>query len=140
MSDDVSRVLLKSAQLRVTPARLAILETLRTHHGPFTVDEMLRLKPLRKLDRVTLYRTIEAFATQGLVQHRMLGDGKSRYEFIDPDHHHHHVCCRKCSYIETLYLCIPKAMERKVEALGFVEVQHILEFSGICAACQKKSA
>ncbi len=128
--------------LRQTRPRMALLEALIAEHGPFSVDELLKLPSLKGLDRVTVYRCMSAFEDAGLVSRCEFGDGSSRYEFASGGHHHHHVVCKRCRRTESLPesfdACVPKALLSQVAALGFAEVSHTMEFFGVCGDCQRK--
>lgn len=128
--------------LRHTRSRVALLEALIAEHGPFSVDELLKLPSLKGLDRVTVYRCMSAFEAAGLVSRCEFGDGSSRYEFVAGGHHHHHVVCKRCrrteSLPESVDACVPKALLSRVVDLGFAEVSHTLEFFGVCRDCHRK--
>ena len=130
--------------LRHTRPRVALLEALIAEHGPFSVDELLKLPSLKGLDRVTVYRCMSAFEDAGLVSRCEFGDGSSRYEFASGGHHHHHVVCKRCrrteSLPESMDTCIPKALLSQVSALGYAEISHTLEFFGICRECRTQPA
>ena len=137
---------LKAAGLKRTKAREAILAHLVRHHGPFSAKELQaalgRPKGARKyndLDTVTTYRCLASFEEAGLVRRCDFGDGTARFELRGGDHHHHHVICTSCRRIEKLADCELGALEARVKALGYENVRHVLEFSGLCRACAKKA-
>ncbi|MFQ6040963.1 MAG: transcriptional repressor [Candidatus Poribacteria bacterium] len=50
----------------------------------------------RRVSRSTIYRTLAILERLGLVNKLDVGDGQSRYEFIQTGKHHHHLICIKC--------------------------------------------
>jgi Fur family ferric uptake transcriptional regulator len=131
---------LEKASLRQTQPRVALLKTLISEHGPFSVDELRLLPGVKSLDRVTIYRCLTAFEELGLVRRCEFGDGASRYEYSPGSHHHHHVVCKKCRKMENLDQCVPESMLKIVRSMGYEQISHSLEFFGICRSCQKLSA
>jgi Fur family ferric uptake transcriptional regulator len=133
--------LLRKAGLKVTKARLAILDLLAREHGPFTIDEMRehlsRRKSFGRCDLVTIYRCISKFESLGMISRCDFGDGVLRYELVHGDHHHHHIICRSCKKIEALPRCPVEDKAFKVPKTGFRDVSHRLEFFGICPDCDE---
>lgn len=133
---DAAKARLEDCGLRLTAPRIQLLEALISDHGPFSVDEVLGLPQARGMDRVTVYRGLQAFEEIGIVSRCEFGDGVSRYEFIHEGHHHHHVICRKCKKSENIEECIPPQLIKAVQKMGYAEVSHSLEFFGICNSCR----
>lgn len=135
--------LLREAGLKVTDQRRKILTFLLAHHGPFTVEEMAQELGPQAFDLATLYRNMISFEGEGLVQKIHFGDGSVRWELGTKahahGHHHHHVICTSCKQIRPLDICVSEATLEQVRALGYTELQHHLEFSGLCHSCQKKA-
>jgi Fur family ferric uptake transcriptional regulator len=130
---------IRDAGLKLTPARLQILELLEKDHCLLTIDEIS--KRLKKTDWATVYRTMMSFEDKKLVISSKLGDGTIRYEYCAPDdehdHHHHHVMCKSCHSIKPLDHCGIEAIEKMIKKMGFSNITHHLEFSGICKECRK---
>lgn len=131
---------MKAAGLKRTKAREAILAHLVENHGPFSAKELQAALQRTDLDTVTTYRCLASFEEAGLVRRCDFGDGTARFELRGGDHHHHHVICTACRQIEKLEDCQLDTLEAKVKALGYANVRHVLEFSGLCRACVKKGA
>jgi Fur family ferric uptake transcriptional regulator len=126
---------LKRAGLKRTRPREAVLHFLLDHHGPFSAKDLHRALNRDGLDAVTVYRCLAAFEKTGLVHRCDFGDGTARFEF-NGAHHHHHVVCTKCRRVESLDDCRITEWEKKVRRLGYSDVRHVLEFSGICRLCR----
>ena len=85
----------------------------------------------------TVYRTLQAMATDGDVDMMRTGDGEAVYRRCSSGSHHHHLVCRSCG--RTVEVEGP-AVERWADKIGaendFSDVVHTLEIVGTCADCQ----
>lgn len=130
---------LRTAGLKITSARLGILQVLGAEHGPFSAEDLQKalLKHLegRPTDLVTVYRCLAKFEELGMIQRCDFGDGTIRYELSHAGHHHHHIICRVCKRVEPLPLCPVQEPKFKLPKTGFRDITHRLEFFGICADC-----
>ena len=59
------------------------------------------------------------------------------FEFNDPDHHHHHIICTICKKIDSFHDCLLDKIETALSKKGYKNIQHRLEFFGVCGNCQK---
>ena len=126
--------LLKTHQLKTTPARLSILSLLSDKHL-LSIDELfLHLK--RKTDWSTIYRTVQSLERVGIVRPIWMNDGIKRFELND---HHHHIECTQCGRLTEIDSCSIEKLERKLKKMGFENIQHRLEFSGVCQPCARSS-
>lgn len=126
---------LRAGGLRVTEARRALLRALALSRVPLPVDEIHRRSGRGKADRVTIYRSLEAFERAGIVRRHPLEKGRSLYALETPGHHHHHLVCRSCGAIERLEACDAGAVEAGARARGYTRLSHVLEVHGICPRC-----
>src|SRR5688572_29162854 len=113
--------IMEKASLRKTQARIALLESLISKHGPFSVEELHQIVKSQKVDLVTVYRCLTAFEQIGLVKRCYFGDGIARYEFqTESDHHHHHhVICRICRKAENIDDREVERLEKLVQKMGY---------------------
>jgi len=85
----------------------------------------------------TVYRTLQAMATDGDVDMMRTGDGEAVYRRCSSGSHHHHLVCRSCG--RTVEVEGP-AVERWADKIGaendFSDVVHTLEIVGTCSDCQ----
>ena len=85
----------------------------------------------------TVYRTLQAMATDGDVDMMRTGDGEAVYRRCSSGYHHHHLVCRSCG--RTVEVEGP-AVERWADKIGaendFHDVVHTLEIVGTCSDCQ----
>lgn len=130
---------LKQHHLRVTQARLAVLELLEKSHQPRDVQDIFEeLTKKRKAvcDVATIYRMMEVFEQKGLVKRVDLGDGKLRYEVEGA--HHHHLVCEICGLIEPIYDVCAAIDTNEIEKKHQFKVRrHSLELFGVCGKCTK---
>ncbi|MDQ7991681.1 MAG: transcriptional repressor [Propionicimonas sp.] len=85
----------------------------------------------------TVYRTLAAMATAGELDAIRTPDGQVAYRTCSPGHHHHLVC-RTCGRTEEITLPGLEAMVRTIASdHGFGELDHELEFFGICGSCSR---
>ena len=92
-------------------------------------------------DVSTIFRTITQFKEKNLIQEVNLNEGFFRYEMStgeEEHHHHHHVQCRVCGDIKNIEQCDLAPFEKAIQKLGFKDMEHRLEFTGVCSKCSKK--
>ncbi len=133
------KVELKNANLKVTPARLGVLQVLERSAKPVdiaTVSGYLDRKQI-KADQATIFRIINTFAEKGLVVPVQFNEGKFRYEY-GPAADHHHFICEKCGEIEDISDCHIDELEKEIQQKKKLVIKrHSLEFFGLCPNCQK---
>ncbi|MEO6143663.1 MAG: Fur family transcriptional regulator [Dermatophilaceae bacterium] len=84
----------------------------------------------------TVYRTLQAMATDGDVDMLRTADGEAVYRQCSTGHHHHLVC-RSCGRTVEVEGPAVESWADKIGAeKGFSDVQHTLEIVGTCADCQ----
>lgn len=129
----------RRAGMKVTQQRTQVLTVLLQNTSPLTVDEIFKqlVPSAETVDLVTIYRILKKFEESLLVNRLEFGDGVARFELtLESGHHHHHVICRSCQKVETLHLCDLDRQIRTVEALGYSQLSHRLDFFGLCKQCQ----
>jgi len=128
--------LLKSAGSKVTPQRLALLSVLRKARKPLSVERIMAGLQGR-MDRVTVYRALEALQKAGITRRVDMGHTHAHYE-LEGTEHHHHLICKKCGRIEDVLQCPVGDLERRVlrSSTHFKKIEgHALEFFGLCTSC-----
>lgn len=129
--------LLKGKSLSVTAPRKIILGFLLKEHGPFSVEEIFNKLPKNSCDQATVYRCLNQFVENQLVTASFLEKEMVHFEFNDPHHHHHHIICKICKKIDSLHDCFLDKIETSILKKGYVDIQHRLEFFGVCGSCQQ---
>jgi Fur family ferric uptake transcriptional regulator len=131
--------------VRMTRQRKAILRVIESsgeHVDAVTLLERARkLNP--KVDRVTVYRTINVLKKHGLVDELDLMHlhGEQHYYEVKPGRHHLHLACRKCGKVEELHSELLDRLEGQIKRdrkflIGDIRV----EVGGLCARCQAEGA
>ncbi|MCU0588941.1 MAG: transcriptional repressor [Syntrophobacteraceae bacterium] len=122
----------------MTIQRRMILDELRASRSHPTADEVYeRVK--RKLPRIslgTVYRNLEALASQGAIQRLDLAGVQRRFDHAPAPHHH--VRCVRCGALEDIILRGSAHPDQLVQdARGFEILDAKLEFLGICPECRE---
>jgi len=127
-----------STNRRETKQRVAVRAALDQ------VDEFVSAQQLHSLLRetgdgvglATVYRTLQQLADDNEVDVLRGSDNESMYRRCSSGHHHH-LLCRSCrSTVEVESPSIEKWAQKVAAANGFVDVDHVVEITGICAACR----
>jgi len=133
------RQLLHQSDLKVTPARLAVLSYLEQVRSPLYADSIydhLKEEHDNGVDRATIYRILETFSQKRLIKRLEFGEGKYRYELMEDDHHH--LICESCGKIEDISDCEIESWEQAIaKKKQFIIKRHSLEFYGLCHVCQR---
>jgi Fur family transcriptional regulator, peroxide stress response regulator len=100
-TDEIVRTL-KAKGLRVTPQRFAVYANLLFRNDHPTVEQILadlnRDAPISS--QATIYSSLQALRTVGLIREVLLEAGVSRYDAkVEP---HHHFQCQQCGSIEDI--------------------------------------
>lgn len=124
---------------RQTPQRKKILAVVQESDIPLTAEQVyeLSLGDFPKLALTTVYRSLEAFAEDGILSRSMNDDGVARY--ILSEGHRHYLTCIECKKTVPLHGCPFEQLEEQlVRETGFSISEHRMEFFGKCPNCQKK--
>ena len=129
---------LKANGLKVTPARLGLLDIFKHGKKPISVKQLAKKLGNNAADIVTLYRNVEALADLGLLKRIRLNDKQIYYELAGGGHHHHLVCTN-CGKLEDVKMREINLNKTFLKHHGFAKVtDHSLEFFGLCQTCSKK--
>ncbi|HMS63997.1 MAG TPA: Fur family transcriptional regulator [Ignavibacteria bacterium] len=134
-TSDEFKLILNNRSQRITAPRLEILSILKANHNPLTISEIHKKIKKKKIDLATVYRTINLFAEQNIVNEIDFKDEFKRYELIYDRHHHHHIVCKKCKTVENVETCMLEELEKFLNKKGYTEISHSLEFFGVCKKC-----
>ena len=130
---------LRRRDVKLTHPRRAVLTALQAQHRPLAIKEIFSALPRGECDLASVYRSIRALESAGVVKAFQFGDGVQRYELLaeGDDGHHHHLICTRCVSVMEIGECELREMELQLaESKGFSAVTHRLEFFGVCPACQ----
>ncbi len=128
--------ILKEKKLKVTSARLAILQVFSHACNPQNAESLAVRLQGTQINVVTIYRTLRSLVLAGIIKQIDLRQDSVHYELAA--HHHHHIVCTKCGGIEGFETCqieqVSKAVLKSSRMFKTVQ-QHSLELFGICNSC-----
>lgn len=130
--------ILRTAGLKVTEPRIAILSQFIKKHVPLSALEIQQALKGQGSDVVTVYRTLTSFEKAGILRTVDLRREAVYYELAS--HHHHHIICTTCGVFEDIEDCDIAALGKKAlsNSKKFSSIKdHALEFFGLCRNCVK---
>jgi Fur family ferric uptake transcriptional regulator len=132
---------MKQRGYRLTPQRRAVLDVITAspdHLTPAAIHDRVR-REYPKVGLVTIYRTLAILAELGLICEVHAGGSCRSYLMRKPVGHHHHLICSECGTVVDFADCdLDRLEERLSRKTGFKVGAHLLEFLGLCPACQKQ--
>ena len=132
-----ARVRIHNAGMRITRPRVAIIESLLKHDGPISIERIHQDMGVKMCDLVTVYRCLSAFESLDMVRRSYLHNGTCLYEVTIGKQRHYHIVCKGCGQTERVDYFPVEGMERVLADRGYTQVSHVVEFFGVCPACQK---
>lgn len=132
------RELVRSAGLRCTASRLAVLKRLQAASSPMTHAEIAESLAGQGFDKATVFRNLIDLTDADLLTRAELGDHVWRFEIRDPDDpaqgKHPHFVCIDCGSVTCLSdVTFDAATNRRARQVG--RVTEIL-LKGHCKTCQ----
>jgi len=131
---------IRTAGMRVTKPRIALVETLLQQTGPVSIERIHRAVGVKSCDLVTIYRCLSAFENLGLVRRSYLHNGTCLYEQTISTNRHYHIVCKDCGRTDSVDYVLGEGVEEKLQARGYTQVSHVVEFFGVCPACQRTTS
>jgi Fur family ferric uptake transcriptional regulator len=134
---DTLKALLKEDGASLTKPRKAVFDLLM-NQGPQSM-QVLAQRAKGRVDRATVYRTIDLFERLGIALRLNIG-WKYKIELSDVfTGHHHHMYCTNCG--RTYDLPENPMLETMIDTVaaksGFSPRGHQLEVYGLCQTCSK---
>jgi Fur family transcriptional regulator, ferric uptake regulator len=135
--------LLRARGERMTRPRKAVLAVLAASGGHLGAEDVVagvaRVDPT--VHRASVYRTLDALADLGVVQHVHIGHGATAYHLVHQADPHVHARCGSCGAMVDLPLdVLDEAARRMAREAGFVLDPTHVALSGTCAACASSGA
>ena len=131
---------LKDKNIKITKGRITIYNILKKNNASINADyiyEECKKKGIR-LNLSTVYRTIEIFEENKIIDKISLGDGKFSYA-IKKNEHKHMLKCNMCKK-EIEIPCPMRSITELVQnQTGFMLTEHQLVMKGVCEDCKDKS-
>jgi Fur family ferric uptake transcriptional regulator len=131
---------LKKAGFKLTPARLAVVQVLENSQDHLCHNQILEegQKIYPKLSRATVYRTMDMLVELKLVRPLYLNEPTQR--FVSALGGHHHLVCTQCGDTIEFHDCVTGPLaQRLTEQHNFRIHSHLLEFHGLCSACDPQN-
>lgn len=122
---------------RLTPQRLAILETIKGAEGHMTMQDILDalVDSYPTLSLPTVYRNLQWLKAAGLVVETDMGGDCHEYEYI-LGHRHHHLICAECGERIELPDSILDPVRQEIERqYGYASCMDHFALFGICPRC-----
>lgn len=129
---------LKSAGLRITQPRIAILSALIQRIQPSSIEQIHGDLVKDSCDLVTVYRCLAAFESIGLVRRSFYHNGTSLYAInVGETNTGYHFVCKETNQVESidaettaeLRRCVLQ-VEEILKERGYSDVTHMVEFFG----------
>jgi Fur family ferric uptake transcriptional regulator len=128
---------IRTAGMRVTKPRIALIESLLRMNGPVSIERIHQEVGAKSCDLVTIYRCLAAFENLGLVRRSYLHNGTCLYEQTINAARRYHIICKQCGHSEPVDYSPAEGVEQKLQERGYAQISHVVEFFGICPSCQQ---
>ncbi len=126
--------ILREHNLKATPQRLAIANTLYTN-GHITIDSLyeVMVEKFNAISLATIYKNINLMLENSFIKEVKLPNAKSVYELTQAPHSH--LVCTKCSAIEDITIDLNSIIDTVTKTSSFKVDSTNLVLSGICKKC-----
>ena len=128
--------------VRLTAPRRAVVEVLVAQAAPQSVAEIHARLDNRRVNLVSVYRTVRLLMELGFVRVANESKGTQRFELAEAfTGHHHHLVCQECGHVEDLEGCwlrqdVLAALLRRVQRRRrFRVTAHDFKLLGLCRQC-----
>jgi len=138
MVESKASQLLGDAGLRRTAGRVAILGALLRARKPLTHEELLTRLGEDSVDRVTVYRTLQAFMDKGIAHRIAAGDRLWRFAVCGCGHRvhcHPHFACRVCGAVACLNDVALPDLARMMPGYAVESLEVYVR--GVCPRCAR---
>ncbi len=129
---------LKSAGLRITQPRIAILGALIARGQPTSIENLHADLKDGACDLVTVYRCLAAFEQIGLVKRSFYHNGTALYTINLGSSNAYHVVCKETDQVTqideestALLRAAVESIEQMLKARGYTDVTHVVEFFAV---------
>ncbi len=130
---------LRRHDYKLTRQRLAVIQVITSSQDSLTPTAVYTKihQNHPNIGLVTVYRTLEILAKLELIC-EMHGEGICRSYTISTPQHHHHLICSNCGIVIDFTGHDLSELEQSLsKESGFRIDSHLLEFFGLCRACQE---
>jgi len=126
---------------KLTGQRWVVIQTIASsydHLTPATIYEKVH-QDHPSIGFVTIYRTLDLLAKLGLICELHAGGSCHSYTISAPGHHHHLICSNCGRVVDFPGFELGEVQQSLAKETGFRIDGHLLEFTGLCQACQKEA-
>ena len=131
---------IRTANMRVTKPRVALVEALFKQEGPVSIERLHQIVGIKSCDLVTIYRCLAAFESLGLVRRSYLHNGTCLYELSSGHDRRYHIVCKECGRTDPVDFTLANDAEKGLREKGYTQISYVLEFFGVCPSCQQTAA
>ena len=131
-----------SRGFRLTGPRKAVVDVLVDRGVPMSVAEVQRDLKGRRVNLVSIYRSLNLLCELGLLRVADASKGGQRFELAEQfTGHHHHLVCQVCGSVQDLDGCLLAddaldGLRQRVRRLrSFRLTGHDLKLVGVCGQC-----
>lgn len=125
---------------KFTPQRWAVIQIIASrqdHLTPADLYEKVRLEH-PNIGLVTIYRTLDILTKLGLICELHAGGSCHSYTTAASERHHHLICSNCGRVVDFGGYDLGKLEQRLSRETGFDIEGQLLEFTGLCQACQEE--
>ncbi|OWA11867.1 transcriptional repressor [Streptomyces sp. CS113] len=127
------------APLRPTRQRKAVMNALHRRSGFTSAQELYEALEADgiTIGLTTVYRTLHALDRSGQLDVVRDKSGERLYRPRPADGHRHYLVCRDCGLSREVEAgVVERWAENVAEGMGFTEVEHTVELTGVCDPCR----
>jgi Fur family peroxide stress response transcriptional regulator len=128
-------LMLRGHNLKATPQRIAILESIQ-NYGHINIDKLYEeiKKRFESISLATIYKNINAMTKNMLLSEVKIPNEKSVYEIVKEKHSH--LACKKCGSVTDVDFNIDEEALKLSKKYNFDIDQSDVVFSGTCENCK----
>lgn len=137
ITKEKARGVLRSAGLRATAPRIAVLQVLARTERPVSHTEVAKQLQSNDWDPATIYRNLVKLREAGIAPVVSRVDGVDRYAFSISDedsHRHAHFSCEYCGIVACLPDSVTSAISLEGRWARSIE-QAMIQIRGVCPDC-----
>lgn len=125
---------------KFTPQRWAVIQAISSspdHLTPAAIYEKVHQEH-PDIGLVTIYRTLALLTKLGLICELHAGGSCHSYTTAASERHHHLICSNCGKVVDFSDYDLGELEQRLSRETGFAIEDHLLEFTGLCQACQEE--
>lgn len=140
LTERKATAILRQHGYKLTPQRRAIIQAIASgqdHLTPAAIYEKVH-QGHPTIGLVTIYRTLDKLARLGLICELHAGGSCHSYTISAPERHHHLICSNCGTVVDFAGYDFAELEQTLSLETGFHIEDRLLEFVGLCQACQKE--